>query len=387
MADEAQFSRRDCLRTTVAAGALAVSQMPLSALAFPAAEETDELIPFLDPQSINPERPMLNWSELTSWQTPTSDLFSVGHYGEPEPVDAADWRLDVSGLVDSPKSLSLADLKSRPKREYMATLECSGNGASSRFMGAIGNVRMGGTPLAPILKECGLRPEAIEIVFFGADSGEEEIRDKKYKQNFARSLSRDDALGEDVILAYEMNGEPLEQKHGAPVRLVVPGWYAVAWVKWLDRIEVHDRRFMGRFMGRDYVTIRGEKRGDETIWRETSVGPIRIKSIVARVVRRANGSLRVSGAAWNDGTSLGAVELKIDGGPWTPVTMDVRSDEKYAWTFWSYDWKNPEPGEHSLVSRCVDVNGRAQPAQSDESIRLKRTYWEANQQVRRRIKV
>src|SRR5207249_3297086 len=129
----------------------------------------------------------------------------------------------------------------------------------------------------------------------------EKIRAKDYPQNFARSLGIPDALQDNVLLAYEMNAEPLPKAHGAPVRLVVPGWYGIAWVKWLTRIELHDRRFMGRFMGRDYVTIRGEQHGDGVIWRETAVGKMNLKSMVARVVRRTDGVLKVSGAAWNDG--------------------------------------------------------------------------------------
>ena len=159
-------------------------------------------------------------------------------------------------------------MKARPKREHIVTLECSGNGPAG---GLIGNTRWTGTPLAPILKEAGLHPEGIEVVFFAADSGPEKIRDVEYKQNFARSLSAEDAIKNNVLLCYEMNGQPLAKAHGGPVRLVPPGYYGGAWVKWINRIEVHNRKYENRFMARDYVAIRDEKHGDETIWRETSV--------------------------------------------------------------------------------------------------------------------
>jgi DMSO/TMAO reductase YedYZ molybdopterin-dependent catalytic subunit len=255
-------------------------------------------------------------------------------------------------------------------------------------MGAIGNIHWTGTPLASLLKECHPLERASEAVFFGADEKVEKIRDKDYLQNFARSLSLRDVLkAGDILLAYEMNGQPLEKAHGAPLRLIVPGWFGISWVKWLTRIELLDRRYMSKYMAREYVTIRGEERDGKTVWRETSVGPMDVKSVVARVVRRKDGSLRVAGAAWTDGTPLRRVELKIDDGDWAPAQLDPRHRAKYSWTFWSYDWKNAAPGEHTLVSRALDVEGRLQPAAADPEIQLKRTYWEANQQWVRKIRV
>ena len=254
-------------------------------------------------------------------------------------------------------------------------------------MGAVGNARWTGTPLGPLLRECGLRKEGIEVVFFGADEKSEKIKDNDYLQNFARSLSTIDAMQDKIILAYEMNGKPLAPSHGFPLRLIVPGWYGVAWVKWLKRIEVQDRRFMGRFMARDYVTIRGEEGRNRTVWRETSVTRMNVKSIVARVVRKANGTLLVSGAAWTDGTPLRSVELKIDNGPWIGTQLNRKQQAKYGWTFWSYNWKKPEAGEHTLVSRATDENGTIQPAADDPRIKLKKTYYEANQQYPRKIRV
>ncbi len=372
------------LRSTVAFAALAFAQRPLSVFGFdePGADET--VVPFLDAQ---PKGKMLYWQDLTSWITPNDQLYSVSHYGTPE-VDPGKWQLAISGLVKKPRTLSIAQIKARRRRTVTATLECSGNSSNPGFMGAIGNIEWTGTPVASLLKACRPLDSAIEAVFFGADEKVEKIRDKDYLQNFARSLSLRDVLKrDDVLLAYEMNGQPLEQGHGAPLRLIVPGWFGITWVKWLKRIELLDRRYMSKYMAREYVTIRGEEREGKTVWRETSVGPMDVKSVVARVVRRKDGSLRVTGAAWTDGTPLQRVELKIDNGNWASVELDKTRRSKYSWTFWNYDWKNPSAGDHTLVSRALDAEGRAQPSGDDPEIKLKRTYWEANQQWVRKIKI
>ena len=343
----------------------------------------EQVIPFLDSKPFNPDKPNLPWEQLTSWLTPEEQIFAVSHYGMAD-VEPASWKLDIAGLVNRPQSLSLDALRSRPKKEHTITLECSGNAPAG---GLIGNARWGGTPLAPILQECGLKPEGTDVVFFAADQGVEKIRGNDYKQNFARSLSVPDAFRENVLLGYEMNGHPLAKNHGAPVRLIVPGWYGIAWVKWLNRIEIRDRAFQNRFMARDYVTIRGEPRGDEIIWRETSVGKMNLKSVPARVVRRTSGNFHVTGAAWSDGTPIRAVEVKIDDGPWKPAQIEANGSHPYAWTFWSYEWTRAAPGEYAISSRATDARGRVQPTPDDPSITLKKTYWEANQQAVRKIRI
>ncbi len=387
MADLDMPARRDLLRNGLIAAALGLGKFPLTAFGFPAAAEGETPLAFLDPQPASPDRPMLRWADLDSWITPDDQFFTVQHYGVPE-ANPAEWSLEVSGLVRNAASFSLDQIRSRPKSEMTATLECAGNGVSPGFMGAIANSRWAGAPLAPLLEEAGVASGAIEAVFFGADEKVEEIRKKEYLQNFARSLSLDDIRKLNVMLIYERNGKPLEKAHGGPLRLGVPGHYGVAWVKWLKRIELLDHRFAGKFMARDYVTIRGEKRGEKMIWRETTVSTVRVKSIVARAVKLAGGGVRVFGAAWDDGSApLASVEVRIDGGPWRPARLGEGSDNPYAWTFWDYDWRDAEPGEHTLVSRAVGQNGVVQPAADDPRIKYKRTYWEANQQVPRRVKI
>lgn len=378
------LSRRDMIKGSVAVAALAFAQYPLSLFGGPGAEERGVLIPFLDAQP-NVKR-QTRWAELTSWFTKSEDLYVVSHYGTPT-LTADSHVLELSGLLRKPKKLTLADIKARKRKTITATLECGGNSNSPGFMGAIGNVKWTGTSFAALLDDCAPLKRGIEVVFFGADEKVEKIRDKDYPQNFARSLHINDARRDDILLCYEMNGEPLTKEHGFPLRLVVPGWFGISWVKWLNRIEVLDRRYMSKYMATEYVTLRGEERGDKAIWRLTSVGPMDVKSIIARAVKFKDGTVRLTGAAWGDGTPIKSVEVKVDDGPWQPAKIDRTPKDKYTWRFFTFDWEKPEAGEHKLVSRAIDGEGRVQPSAEDPEIKLKKTYWEANQQWPRKIKI
>jgi DMSO/TMAO reductase YedYZ molybdopterin-dependent catalytic subunit len=383
------MTRRDMMKATVASAALAFAEYPLSLFGGPETEAGGVLIPFLDAQP-NVKR-QTRWAELTNWHTKSEDLYVVSHYNTPA-LEAGAHALEISGLVKKPRSLTLEELKNRKRKTITATLECGGNGMSAGFMGAIGNVKWTGTPLADLLAECAPLKRGVEVVFFGADEREEEpptgqLKGKKFPQNFARSLHISDAMRDDLLVCYEMNGEPLMKEHGFPLRLVVPGWFGISWVKWLKRIEVLDRRYMSKYMAQEYVTLRGEERGDKTIWRYTSVGPMDVKSIIARALKMKDGSVRLAGAAWGDGTPIKAVEVKIDDGPWQTAKIDRSPKEKHTWRFFSFDWKQPSPGEHTIVSRAIDEEGRVQPSADDREIKLKKTYWEANQQTPRKIRI
>lgn len=183
-------------------------------------------------------------------------------------------------------------------------------------------------------------------------------------------------------LGGEMNGVPLPVPHGSPVRLIAPGWYGVVNVKWLKRIEVRDTRFMGRFMARDYVTIREEPSGAGYV--ETSVGRARLKSAPAKVTRKG-GDYRIYGAAW--GRPIAKVEVRIDDGPWREATIDQTNNAPYAWKIWTLDWPNPSPGEHRITSRATDTQGNVQPAMTDPVMANKRTYWETFGQASRTVRV
>src|SRR5579884_173038 len=178
-------TRREMIRAGIAGAGLGLMAGVPSRLF--AADEIrgDQVVPFLDPQPIDPKRPMLKWQDLTDWITPPQQFFDVSHYGAAK-LNEDSWRLRVEGLVSKPLELSLAQLRERPKRDVIATLECSGNGAGPGFMGAIGNARWTGTPLKALLAECGVMPQAVEVAFWGADKGKEKIRDHEYEQNFAR---------------------------------------------------------------------------------------------------------------------------------------------------------------------------------------------------------
>jgi DMSO/TMAO reductase YedYZ molybdopterin-dependent catalytic subunit len=235
-----------------------------------------------------------------------------------------------------------------------------------------------------VLEEAGVLRDGIEVVFFGADAGDEQVRTVTTRQHFARSMSLADAMNPANLLCWEMNGAPLPQANGFPLRLIAPGWYGIADVKWLERIEVRDRRYMGRFMARDYVTIREEPRGGRMVGMETSVGRAQLKSAPAKVTR-LEGQYRIVGAAW--GGDIARVEVRIDGGAWVPAVIDRTEDAEFAWKVWSLDWANPTPGEHAVTSRATDRSGRVQPAMDDPLIANKRTYWESNGQVTRRVRI
>ncbi len=212
----------------------------------------------------------------------------------------------------------------------------------------------------------------------------DDIRDVNMHQNFARSMSLTDAMDPNIFLSYEMNGEALPQKHGFPLRLIAPGWYGIANVKWLKRIEIRDRRFSSLLMGRNYVTIREEDHNGETVWAETSVGRSLLKSAPARVTH-SDAGYRIVGAAW--GAPIDKVEVKIDDGDWQPATFDDSEKAEFAWRIWYLDWANPAPGEHQVTSRAIAQSGQVQPAMDDPWIAKKHTYWESNGQVTRRIAI
>ena len=234
--------------------------------------------------------------------------------------------------------MSLPDLKARPRREVDFTLECSGNnGTGLPFAtGFIGNARWAGTPLAPVLEEAGLLKEAIEVVFYGIDRGTLTIRDNTgivsagqtgtippegrtddhravRPQHVARRCARPP---QPALLRDERRAAAPQER--VPVRLIAPGWYGVANVKWLTRIEVRDQRHAGNFMARDYVTIREEQRDGQPFWTFSTVRHFRLKSAPAKVVRRGNRYV-VLGAAW--GAPIAAVEVRIDDGPWMPARL------------------------------------------------------------------
>jgi len=383
------MSRRKALLTgSTALAALAFLRLDRLVAAAPL-QPGEELVPWLDQRAETPaparERvgQQLVWEELDSWITPNDKFFTIKHFGQPD-IDMQAWRLDVAGLVTQAVSLTLDQVKARPRQEVTFTIECSGNHGFDWNGGLVGNGSWVGTPLAPLLQEVGILSQGKEVVFYGHDIGTQKVRDFDVRTPFARALSIPEAMDPNVLLCYEMNGEPLPASHGAPLRLLVPGWYGVANVKWLDRIEVIDHRFAGHFMARDYVTIREEQRDGQPVWVETVVGKALLKSAPARVTR-TDGAYRIMGAAW--GRPVASVEVQVDGGTWMPATIHEGIGSEFSWKLWSLDWPGAMAGEHTITSRAIDVAGNVQPAPTDPSIANKRTYWESNGQITRRVQI
>ncbi len=348
----------------------------------------------------------LRWEDLDTRITPNDEHFVIAHYGIPE-LSATSWRLAVSGLVARPLELTLDALRSRPRREVEFTMECSGNTGPPFFTGGIGNARWAGAQLRHLLREARPSAEADEVVFWGADRGSVTIRDNSgivaagrtgtttpddsggldltITERFARSMTLAEALAPDNLVAYLMNGAPLPPEHGFPARLIAPGWYGVANVKWLTHIELMSERFAGRFMARDYVTIREETRGGETVWTFTTVGKDRLKSAPARVTRTGD-RYTITGVAW--GAPISRVEVSIDDGPFRPARLQRHlTGGEHTWRFWTYDWGTPAAGEHTVRSRAYDAEGNVQPAPEDPFLTSRVTYWEANGQITRRVRI
>ena len=380
-------SRRDVLRTSLAVAGLSTLGWPEWVL--PALADGETLVPFTDLPDQFPaataDRRQLDVRKIDGPFTPKDQFFTTQHYGHPD-VDPATFRLKVTGLIDRPLSLSLDAIKRMKSTELVAGFECSGN--RRPLQGLSSNARWTGVPLRAVLDQAGIKPQAREFVFFGADHGPEEVefRTQKYnvEQQFGRSLSREKALSGDPLLVYSLGGEPLTKHQGAPLRLLVPGWYGVANVKWLSQIHVQEEQYLGKFQARWYRTLRGETIDGEVKWKEAAITHMQLKSFIARVTRSGN-EYKVLGVVLNDGTPLKSVEVKIDQGPWQAATLDSATSGKYSWKLFTYTWTNATPGEHTLVSRVTDAKGAVQPTAED--LESKKTFLEDNSQHPRKVMI
>src|SRR6478752_4708653 len=284
---KADTTRRTILRGGLALAGLGVLGVPEWAL--PLLAQGDTLVPFTDiPDNVRweapPDRRTLDIRTIDGPFTPADKFATTQHYGHPT-VDPATFKLKISGLVNNPKALSLDDLKKLGSTDLVVGFECSGN--RGPLNGLSGNGRWTGVPLKTVLNTAGVKAGAHDVVFFGADHGEEEIewRTEKYKvdYHFGRSLPRDKALGAEPFVAWALNGQPLSKHQGAPLRLLVPGWYGVANVKWLSNIHIQAEPYMGKFQTRWYRTLREENIGGVVMPKETGVTKMRLKSVIARV--------------------------------------------------------------------------------------------------------
>jgi DMSO/TMAO reductase YedYZ molybdopterin-dependent catalytic subunit len=380
-------TRRDLLKGGLAVAGLGVLGMPEWVL--PALAQGEVLVSFTDLPETFPaatvDRRQFDVRKIDGPLTPKDQFFTTQHYGHPE-IDAAAYRLKVTGLVDKPLSLSLDTLRGMRRVELVAGFECSGN--RRPLQGLSSNARWTGVPLRAVLDQAGVKDNAKEFVFFGADHGKEEVefRTQKYEvdQQFGRSLSREKALSPEPMLAYALNGEPLTKHQGSPLRLLVPGWYGVANVKWLSHIHLQEDQYLGKYQARWYRTLRGEMIDGEMRWKESAVTHMQLKSFVARVTRAGNHH-KVLGVILNDGTPIKSVEVKVDDGQWQPATLDPATNSKYSWKLFTYTWTGATPGEHTLVSRVTDVTGAVQP--TAEALETKKTFLEDNSQHPRKVMI
>ncbi len=268
-----------------------------------------------------------------------------------------------------------------PSATQVSVFECAGNGrlflpnipeGVQWGLGAVGCAAWCGVPLRHVLERVGLKPEALEVVFEGADHGFPEKQHKpKNEIHYSRSMPLSDASHPEVLLAWQMNGVDLSPEHGAPVRLIVPGWYSMASVKWLTKITAIARPYLGYFQTVEYTYW---THSDSLQPERTPITEIFLKSQIAHPVMhqqvRAGEVCTVRGAAWSSGSPIGRVEISTDKGvTWHLAEFDESpesADKSYAWRLWHWDWKPATIGNMTLMSRAQDVAGNVQPAQHNE---------------------
>ncbi len=388
------ITRRETLKKGLAAASL-LAWMPEWAVPALAQGETD--IPFTDyPANYNPNgnpnavNRMVDIRKIDGHMTPTDEFFFIQHYNRPE-IDAASYKLKITGMVGKPTELSLDDLKALKTWDLVNGYECSGNSARS-FEGLTSCGRFTGVRLRDVLGRVGMSADAHEVVFFGTDRKQEDIvfRQQTYKleQQFGRSITLANAMKPEPMLVWALNGEPLKRDNGAPLRLIMPGWYGVCNVKWLSEIHLQEDRYLGNFQARWYRTLRGvggtgEDADPATQWVETEVTRMQLKSVISRV-RRIPGGYQVFGFVLNDGTPLKSVEVSVDSGPWQTATLD-KGNTQFSWKLFSWDWKDATPGDHTLVSRATDAKGVMQPDAA--GLKRKKTFLEDNAQFPRKIRI
>jgi DMSO/TMAO reductase YedYZ molybdopterin-dependent catalytic subunit len=329
--------------------------------------------PSLDGLIVREEEPLnleMPFSTLSGFITPNESFYVRCHFPIPE-IAAADWRLQIEGEVDAPFELSYNELLGMESRTIAATLECAGNNriflepkvkGVQWGLGAVGNASWTGVPLSALLDRARIKSNAVEVILEGADEGEVDKAPRPAgKISFCRSLPLSKART-DVLLAYEMNGEKLSAAHGFPLRAIVPGWYAMASVKWLRRIIVTDKPFNGFYQSLDY-----------SYWDRSGVlptlAPLTQQQVKAEIARPENGetiaansTYRIHGAAWSGEAEIQKVELSFDSGKSWKAAQLLGDSVKNAWRLWEYEWRTPaKPEQLTILVRATDSRGAVQP--------------------------
>jgi len=326
-------------------------------------------------EPLNLEMP---FGSLDGFITPVDRFFVRSHFPVPQ-IDVQTWRLKVEGEVGTPLELTYDEVTKMESRTVTVTMECAGNGRA--FLtppasgtpwegGAVGTAEWTGVLLTEVLRRARLRPSARDVIFEGADRGEiDDPAGPTGNVHYARSLPLQKASA-DVLLAFKMNGALLTPAHGAPLRVIVPGWYGMASVKWLTRIIASAHPYHGYYQTIDYAFW---KHGPSA----PTLVPISEMQVKAQIARpgfadavHAGQTYKVSGAAWTAGADIVKVEISTDGGAtWQDAQLRGESI-RHAWRLWEYDWPVPaKPGKATLLARATDSKGRTQPMERDQNRR------------------
>ena len=312
---------------------------------------TDDLI-YVSREPLNAETPLERQVGLI---TPTARHYVRDHFAIPEAPD----RLVVSGSVRTPIQLGLDDIRSLPRRSLVVTLECAGNGrafldppvAGEQWrIGAVSTAEWTGASLRTVLEMAQPLPSAVEVLCIGADAGKP--ADLTTRIQYERSLPIADAMRDEMLLAYAMNGEDIPPEHGAPLRLVVPGWYGMASVKWLAELRLIEQPFEGFFQTQRYVV------------EDRPVRQIAVRALIASPrdgERLAAGPFEARGFAWSGLGDLARVQVSSDGArTWLDATLGP-AQSRYAWREWTATITPRGTGELELVARAITMTGTTQP--------------------------
>jgi len=338
-------------------------------------EETSEK--FIGGRIVRGESPLnleMPFEILDAFITPTKSFYVRTHFPIPA-IDRDAWWLRVEGEVEKPFAINYEQLLQLQARTVPVTLECAGNNRNflqpkvkgvQWHLGAVGTAEWTGVPLSLLLDRAAVNANACEVILEGTDGGMlEDPKSPPGKLHFARSIPLQKARA-DVLLAYKMNGSDLPPEHGFPVRAIVPGWYAMASIKWLQRVIVTDQTFTGYYQTIDYAYWK--RRGE--IADLVPLSEIAIKAEIARPAQgeiiSANSKVRIHGAAWTSDDEITKVEVSTDGGSvWSEAKL-IGAAKRNAWRLWEFDWKTPsKPGTQKLIARATDSQGRTQPIERD----------------------
>lgn len=321
-------------------------------------------------RSVDPPNLEMPFETLDGFITPTKSFYVRTHLPIPK-IDRDAWRLRVEGEVEKPFQISYDELIRLESRKVPVMLECAGNNRTflepkvkgvQWGLGAVGNAEWTGVPLSILLERVGVKASAREVILEGADHGR--VDDPKApagELKFARSIPLEKAR-KDALLAYKMNDMDLPPEHGFPVRAIVPGWYAMASIKWLTRIIVIDRPFNGYYQTLDYA-----------FWRNNELVPLREMQVKAEIARPvtgetipANSTYRIHGAAWTSDGEITTVEISTNGGStWSNATL-LGESKPNTWRLWECVWPTPaKAAKATLIARATDSRDRTQSVERD----------------------